>query len=123
MNDCDKAESVAISRANEREPWERYVKFSTLIESNMLILWRSFMKFEFKLIKNVHMYNHVLVCTYGEESFELICESAPGVKNTINFWLDDINLTTENKEKFRESLFEWCESQDFICQFNKGKRA
>jgi len=24
MNECDKAESVAIAGANEREPWERY---------------------------------------------------------------------------------------------------
>jgi len=23
MNECDKAESVAIAGANEREPWER----------------------------------------------------------------------------------------------------
>ncbi len=57
------------------------------------------MKYTFELIRNIQMYNHLLICTYGEERYELICESAPCKEKTIIFWPESIGLSSERTER------------------------
>lgn len=50
------------------------------------------LKYEFTLIKNIHMYNHLLICTDGEKEYRAICESAPEREPTVIFWPDDLGI-------------------------------
>ncbi len=79
------------------------------------------MKYQFELQKNIFMYNHLLICTDGQNKYKAICESAPTKEETILFWLDDFGFSAEDKEIFINELKEWSKSQGFHCVINKGK--
>ena len=68
------------------------------------------------------MYNHLLICTYGQDRYEAICEDEVMKKDTIMFWLDDFGLPLEEKETLISDLIEWSESQGFKCNICQGKR-
>jgi len=80
------------------------------------------MKYEFLLKRNIHMYNHLIICTYGQNRYEAICESAMTKEETIIFWPDDFGLPIEEKEKMINDLIEWSKTQGFKCNICQGKR-
>lgn len=80
------------------------------------------MKYEFKLVRNVHMYNHGLKCKYGEELYQTICESAPTKEEVILFWPDDFGLNRESTDKLIIDLLDWANQQDFFYKIYRGKR-
>lgn len=79
------------------------------------------MKYEFSIEWNVHMYNHIITSTYGNEKYKTICESAPLEKNTILFWPDDFGLSLNRTEDLIIDLEEWAEKQDFEYKIILGK--
>lgn len=80
------------------------------------------MKYNFLLKRNIHMYNHLVICTYGSNKYEAICESAPTKEETILFWPDDFRLPAEDRDVMIKDLIEWSESQGFKCIIHQGKR-
>lgn len=79
------------------------------------------MKYTFSLKRNIHMYNHLIICTCGQRKYKAICESAPTKEDTIIFWPDDFGLPLEEKEAVLNDLIEWSASQEFKCIINQGK--
>lgn len=79
------------------------------------------MKYKFELKRNIHMYNHLIICTCGQNKYEAICESAPTNEETILFWPDDFGLPLEEKEIAISDLIEWSESQGFKYFIYQGK--
>ena len=79
------------------------------------------MKYRFKLKRNVHMYNHLIVCTCGRNKYEAICESAPTKDETIILWPDDFGLPIENKEEAVNALVKWIQTQGFSYIIAQGK--
>lgn len=74
----------------------------------------------FLLKRNIHMYNHLIVCTFGQKSYESICESAPTKEETIIFWPDDFGLPLEEIDIMINDLIEWSALQGFKCIINQG---
>lgn len=79
------------------------------------------LKYEFTLIKNIHMYNHLLICTDGEKEYRAICESAPEREPTVIFWPDDLGIPPGEKETLVKDLREWASSQGFRCIIQDGR--
>ena len=79
------------------------------------------MKYSFELKKNIHMYNHLLICSDGQNRYETICESAPTPEKTIIFWPDELGLTPEERRIFAEELEQWSATQGFRCIFYEGR--
>lgn len=79
------------------------------------------MRYQFTLIKNIHMYNHLMQCTDGQNTYSAICESAPTKDPTIIFWPDDFHIPQEDKEIFVSELKLWAFSQKLSCIINSGK--
>lgn len=67
------------------------------------------------------MYNHLIICTCGENKYEAICESAPTKEETILFWPDDFALPIEEKDAMLRDLVEWADSQPFKYVIHQGK--
>lgn len=80
------------------------------------------MKYIFSLKRNIHMYNHLLICTYGDNKYEAICESAPTEEETILFWPDDLGLPRKDNEEMMKEFINWLETQNFKYIIYKGKR-
>lgn len=79
-------------------------------------------KCQFRLERNIHMYNHVIHCDFGGKHYEAICESAPTKEEKIIFWLDDFGMTEDEEALVIEELEKFGLSEGFKCIFNKGKR-
>ena len=71
------------------------------------------MKYTFSLKRNIHMYNHLLICTCGQSKYEAICESSPTKEETIIFWPDDLGLPLDEKDEMINDLIKWSECQGF----------
>ena len=79
------------------------------------------MPYHFSLKRNIHMYNHLIKCTCGENTYEAVCEDE-AYGNGILFWLDDFGLPIEDKEIVEKELKEWSKSQGFKCILRQGNR-
>lgn len=79
------------------------------------------MKYTFSIEWNIHMYNHQITCTHGQDKYVAICESAPSNEKTILFWPDDFGLPFEEKDAMINDLREWSESQGFKIIIYQGK--
>lgn len=67
------------------------------------------------------MYNHIIICTCGQNEYQAICESAPTKEETILFWPDDFEAPPEDKETLRNDLIKWANSQNFKYRLLQGK--
>ena len=79
------------------------------------------MKYSFEIKKNIHMYNHLLICTDGESRYEAICEYAPTVEKTLIFWPDDFKIPPDDREIFISELKKWSVSQGYQYIINEGR--
>lgn len=77
-------------------------------------------KIEFKLEKNIHMYNHRLTIIYNNEEYSSIIEE--NTKNCLNIWLKDFNLPEDKEIDIRFALYNWLSKQDYNVIFEKGSR-
>jgi len=68
------------------------------------------------------MYNHLITCSYDQNKYEAICESALTEEETILFWPDEFGFPSEEKEAATNALIEWAQSQDFKFVIYQGKR-
>ena len=66
------------------------------------------------------MYNHLLICTCGQNKYEAICESAPTKEETIIFWPDDLGLSPDEKDVMISDLIKWAEYQGFKYIISQG---
>jgi hypothetical protein len=82
---------------------------------------KSKMKYSFSIEWNIHMYNHRITYTCGQNKYVAICESAPTKEKTIIFWPDDFGLPLEEKEAMINNLIEWSKLQGFKCIIGQGK--
>lgn len=78
--------------------------------------------YAFEIKRNVNMYNHVLVVTYGEKRYEAIIESAPHEKNTMLIWLKDFEFPKEEIEPIKNEMVKWFSKQNEKCIFYSGGR-
>ena len=53
-----------------------------------------------------------IICTYGDEKYKAICESAPKKDETIIFWPDDFGLSSNRTDELIKDLKEWAEDQN-----------
>lgn len=79
------------------------------------------MKYTFTLTKNIFMYNHLLKCSDGKNTYEAICESAPFKDDTMIYWPDDFNIPLCDNDIFIEELKEWSIKQGYKYIINEGK--
>lgn len=79
------------------------------------------MDYTFKLKKHIHMYNHLLTITKGQQSYEAIIESAVTKEETMIIWLEDFSLPLDDVDAVKDELTKWFAMQDIKCIFYEGK--
>lgn len=71
------------------------------------------MEYKFEIEWHVHMYCHIIRCTYKGETFKAVCESAPRKEKTILFWPEDFGMPKEQTIEITEALIKWADNQPF----------
>ncbi|MDE6675653.1 MAG: hypothetical protein K2K19_12740 [Acetatifactor sp.] len=79
------------------------------------------MSYTFKLKKNIFMYNHLLIISNEQKSYEAIIESAVTKEETMLIWLEDFNLPLDDVDTVKGEITKWFAAQNIKCIFYNGK--
>lgn len=79
------------------------------------------MGYTFKLEKNIFMYNHLLIITDEQKSYEAIIESAPAKDKTMLIWLEDFRLPLDTVDTVKREITRWFAEQNVKCIFCNGR--
>lgn len=79
------------------------------------------MCYTFKMEKNIFMYNHLLIITNKQKSYEAIIESAPTREKTVIIWLEDFKIPTGDVDIVRDEMTRWFNLQNIKCIFCDGR--
>ena len=79
------------------------------------------MGYTFKLKKNIFMYNHLLIISNEQKSYEAIIESAVTKEETMLIWLEDFNLPLDDVDAVKGEITKWFAAQNIKCIFYNGK--